>query len=58
VKKLTRRDAVFMFDGGSVSVRGRAELPFLRGLTISGVARMMSGRPFSIYDSSIDATWE
>ena len=33
---------------------GRTDLRFLAGLTISGVFRVMSGRPFSIYDSNVD----
>lgn len=33
----------------------RAEVPFAPGLTISGAFRLQSGRPFSIYDSNIDA---
>jgi hypothetical protein len=36
-------------------VSGRAEVPGTRGLTVSGVFRYLSGRPMTLYDSSVDA---
>jgi outer membrane receptor protein involved in Fe transport len=39
----------------TVSLSGRFEMPWLRGFTASGIARMMSGNPFTIHDTTIDA---
>jgi Carboxypeptidase regulatory-like domain len=36
-------------------VSGRVEVPWTRGLTISGVFRYLSGRSMTLYDSSVDA---
>jgi hypothetical protein len=36
-------------------VSGRAEIPRTGGLTVSGIYRFLSGRPMTLYDSSIDA---
>ena len=36
-------------------VSGRVEVPGTRGLTMSGVFRYLSGRPMTLYDSSVDA---
>ena len=35
-------------------VSGRMEVPKARGVTLSGVLRMMSGTPFTIHDTNID----
>jgi hypothetical protein len=34
---------------------GRMEIPKVRGVTLSGVLRMMSGTPFTIHNTNIDA---
>lgn len=39
----------------TVTLSGRVEVPWIRGLTASGVARMMSGQPFTIHNTNIDA---
>jgi len=36
-------------------VSGRVEVPRTGGLTISGIYRYLSGRPMTLYDSSVDA---
>jgi hypothetical protein len=36
-------------------ISGRMEVPKTRGVTVSGVLRMMSGAPFTIHDTNIDA---
>jgi hypothetical protein len=38
-----------------LSISGSAEVPRVRGLSVSGVARYMSGLPFSLIDSSLDS---
>jgi hypothetical protein len=38
-----------------VTLSGRVEVPWIRGLTGSAVARMMSGQPFTIHNTNIDA---
>jgi hypothetical protein len=37
------------------SLSGRVEVPWIRGLTASGVVRLSSGTPFTIHNSNIDA---
>ena len=37
------------------SLNGRTEIPKTKGLTLSSTLRWMSGSPFTIFDSSIDA---
>jgi outer membrane receptor for ferrienterochelin and colicin len=37
------------------SLSGRVEVPWIPGLTASGVARLSSGTPFTIHNSNIDA---
>ena len=37
------------------TLSGRVEVPRTKGLTISALYRIMSGRPFSIIDSNVDA---
>jgi Carboxypeptidase regulatory-like domain len=39
----------------SVVVSGRMEIPKTHGVTLSGVLRMLSGQPFTIHDTNIDA---
>ena len=39
----------------SFVVSGRMEIPKARGVTLSGVLRMLSGTPFTIQDQNIDA---
>ena len=39
----------------SVVISGRMEIPETRGATLSGVLRMLSGTPFTIQDTNIDA---
>lgn len=39
----------------AATVSGRFEVPRLRGLTASVIARMYSGQPFTIHDSNVDA---
>jgi hypothetical protein len=39
----------------AVVISGRMEIPKMRGVTLSGVARMLSGTPFTIQDTNIDA---
>jgi hypothetical protein len=36
------------------TINGRLEVPRTTGLTISGLFRIMSGRPFTIFDSNVD----
>lgn len=38
-----------------LSLNGRAEVPKTKGLTLSSTLRWMSGAPFTIFDSSVDA---
>jgi hypothetical protein len=38
----------------TVTVSGRFEVPWIAGLTAGGVARIMSGQPFTIHNSNID----
>ena len=40
---------------GVASVGGQVDVPKTRGVTLSSTLRYMSGAPFTIYDSSIDA---
>jgi hypothetical protein len=35
-------------------ISGRVEIPYTRGLTVSGVTRWMSGAAFTIHDTSVD----
>ena len=39
----------------SAVISGRMEIPKTRGVTLSGVLRMLSGTPFTIQDTNIDA---
>jgi hypothetical protein len=39
----------------SAVISGRMEIPKARGVTLSGVLRMLSGTPFTIQDTNIDA---
>ncbi len=39
----------------NVGISGRMEIPKARGLTLSGNLRMLSGTPFTIHDTNIDA---
>jgi outer membrane receptor protein involved in Fe transport len=39
----------------TVTLSGRVEVPWVRGLTASAIARMTSGVPFTIHDSTVDA---
>jgi hypothetical protein len=39
----------------SAVISGRMEIPKIRGVTLSGVVRMLSGNPFTIQDTNIDA---
>jgi hypothetical protein len=39
----------------TLTLSGRVEVPWLRGLTGGAIVRMMSGSPFTIHDSSVDA---
>ena len=39
----------------NMTLNGRIEIPKLKGLSISALLRVMSGRPFSIFDSNVDA---
>ena len=39
----------------TATISGRFEVPWLKGLTGGAVARMMSGQPFTIHNSNIDA---
>jgi hypothetical protein len=39
----------------SAVISGRVEIPKTRGVTLSGVVRMLSGNPFTIQDTNIDA---
>jgi len=39
----------------NVTVSGRIEVPRTKGLTVSTLARFMSGRPFTILDTNVDA---
>ncbi len=38
-----------------LSINGRTEIPKTKGVTVSSTLRYMSGAPFSIYNSNIDA---
>jgi len=38
-----------------LSINGRTEIPRTKGVTLSSTLRYMSGAPFTIFDSSIDA---
>ena len=38
-----------------LSLNGRTEIPKTKGVTVSSTVRYMSGAPFTIFDSSIDA---
>lgn len=38
-----------------LSINGRTEIPKTKGVTVSSTIRYMSGAPFTIFDSSIDA---
>lgn len=38
-----------------LSINGRTEIPKTKGITVSSTIRYMSGAPFTIFDSSIDA---
>jgi hypothetical protein len=38
-----------------LSVNGRTEIPKTKGVTVSGTLRYMSGAPFTIHDTNIDA---
>ena len=37
------------------TLSGRLEVPRTKGLTVSGLFRIMTGRPFTIHDSNVDA---
>lgn len=39
----------------NLTLNGRIEVPKLKGLSLSSLLRVMSGRPFSIIDSNVDA---
>jgi hypothetical protein len=39
----------------NLTVNGRLEVPHTKGLTVSGLFRYMTGRPFTIMDSTVDA---
>jgi len=39
----------------ALTLSGRTELPWIRGLTAAAVARITSGSPFTVHDSNIDA---
>lgn len=39
----------------NMTLNGRIEVPKLKGLSLSALLRVMSGRPFTLFDSSIDA---
>jgi hypothetical protein len=39
----------------NVAISGRMEIPKTRGVTVSGMLRMLSGTPFTIHDTNIDA---
>lgn len=39
----------------TLSLSGRLDLPALKGVTLAATARMMSGSPFTVFDSSTDA---
>ncbi|MCC7243699.1 MAG: TonB-dependent receptor [Acidobacteria bacterium] len=38
----------------TLSLSGRLDLPQLKGVTLAATARMMSGSPFTVYDSTFD----
>jgi hypothetical protein len=38
-----------------LSINGRSEIPKTKGITVSGTLRYMSGAPFTIFNSNIDA---
>jgi hypothetical protein len=38
-----------------VTLSGRVEVPWIRGLTASGIARMSSGSPFTLHNTNVDA---
>jgi hypothetical protein len=39
----------------NLTLNGRVEVPGLKGLSVSALMRYMSGRPFSLIDSNVDA---
>ena len=39
----------------NVAISGRMEIPRTRGVTLSGMLRVLSGTPFTIHDTNIDA---
>ena len=39
----------------NLTLNGRVEVPWIKGLNISTLFRFMSGRPFSLIDSNMDA---
>ena len=39
----------------NLAISGRMEIPKTRGVTLSGMLRMLSGTPFTIHDTNIDA---
>ena len=39
----------------NMTLNGRIEVPKLKGLSLSALLRVMSGRPFSLFDSNVDA---
>jgi hypothetical protein len=54
--QLDRNEGPTNFDRRhTLSLSGRLDLPALRGVTLAATARMMSGSPFSVFDSSTDA---
>jgi Carboxypeptidase regulatory-like domain/TonB dependent receptor-like, beta-barrel/TonB-dependent Receptor Plug Domain len=39
----------------TVTLSGRVEAPWIRGLTASAIARMVSGQPFTLHNTNVDA---
>ncbi len=39
----------------TLNLSGQVELPWMRGFTVSAVARFASGTPFTVHDSNVDA---
>ena len=39
----------------NLTVNGRVEIPWMHGLTVSGVHRYLSGAPMTLYNSAVDA---
>ncbi|MCC7034909.1 MAG: TonB-dependent receptor [Acidobacteria bacterium] len=39
----------------NLSISGRAEIPRTKGLTVSAIYRFMSGAPFTLYNTNVDA---